>query len=520
MRYEMVTKPIHKTTTKAKSLLSKLISQPNAPAIINISELLVLQGELDSALKRLVDVRDIYAGSYRYHLVTARANRDAGKYDLAKHHYEIACQLAPQNEVAIKELIELLSIPAGHPAEEMSAMAYGDGYDSDVATEQEETYYDDFSDRPSPWTSGFEHDVAVSEQGPETAGFAQTNPPPGLFLEDTPETTTPVQDTYASATNIFEPNIEGSNEIETTEDLFLPEGEEELDMERMQQEAFTDLFSSSPFNAEALQREAIRQIEAENGPISEDPFVDFETDVPGAQQPKGSAKPPVQAKSFSDLSSSSLFDESNDPPISRKDEPSNKIDLAGSDLFVGYDDDEADSPMPEASHTDIIDDEDLADFKIDRAKLASALTKLQSEPKKQDTESEESEPQEKPDFGTAQFKPTSGSIFSQDSSETSNPFGTDSILDDIDRLAADLSNLKFKPIEETNDPTPISEQRRPYSDEEEIKMPTKSLAQIFVSQGAYAKAIKVYESLIEHDPENATEYESQIEAIHQKMIGG
>ncbi|NTV45834.1 MAG: hypothetical protein HGB11_04790 [Chlorobiales bacterium] len=510
----MVTKPIHKTTTKARSLLARLVEQPNAPAIINISELLVIQGELDSALKRLVDVRDIYSGSYRYHLVSARANRDAGKYDLAKHHYEVACRLAPQNEVAIKELIELLSIPASPVAEEMGAMAYGDAYDSEVMTEEEESYNDDFSDRPSPWASGFEHEKtesSITEQGSETTGFAQANPP-GLFLEDLNETETPAQDTYTSATNIFEPNIEGSNEIESTEDLFLPEGEEELDLESMQQEAFTDLFSSSSFNAEALQREAIRQIEAERGPISEDPFVDFEADLPGESPFSKGNKPAPQGKSISDLPRTGMFDETTEP-VSKQSDSSNRTDQSGSDLFVGYDD-EPESAAPESPFAYTDDDDDLADFKIDRAKLASALTKLQSEPEKHDPDSNENEIMNETDFGAIEFNPTAGSDnFLQDQSETNDIF-------DLDRLAADLSKMKFKPIEETNDPTPISEQRKPYSDEEEIKMPTRSLAQIFVNQGAYAKAIKVYESLIEHDPENAPDYETQIELIHQKMIGG
>jgi hypothetical protein len=76
-------------------------------------------------------------------------------------------------------------------------------------------------------------------------------------------------------------------------------------------------------------------------------------------------------------------------------------------------------------------------------------------------------------------------------------------IDDIESLAAQLANFKAPPVQETNDPTPISEQRKPFDDDEEIKVPTRQLAEIFVAQGAYAKAIKVYEALAEKEPHNA-----------------
>lgn len=492
----MVTKPIHKTTTKAKSLLAKLAAQPKAPAIINISELLVLQGELDSALKKLGDVKDTYVDSYRYHLVSARANRDAGKYEQAQHHYEVACRLAPQNEVAIKELVELCSIPSG-------TLAPDEEYDTEVLSEQEEACNDDFSDIRSRWTSDFDRDrpepvssILSSETTPSPA-------PPGLFLDDTNEETQeePTQrDIYASAGNIFEPNIDGPNEIENTEDLFLPEGEGEgeLDLERMQQEAISDLFSSSSFSPEALQREAIRQIEIESGPISDDPFTDFESDRPVQKR--------IEEQYFKDpkeLFSPSIQNED----LSKTGSPDKTSDITGQSgigsdesLFVGFDDERPSQESNEFEYN--LEDDDLADFKLDKAKLAQALSKLQSGAGDQETNSDDG-----------------GSSIESETAATAESINTGFQLDDLDKLAADLSNLKFQPIEETNDPTPISEQRKPYSDEEVIKMPTRSLAQIFVSQGAYAKAIKVYEALIENDPENAIEYQTEIAVLQQKMTG-
>jgi len=53
--------------------------------------------------------------------------------------------------------------------------------------------------------------------------------------------------------------------------------------------------------------------------------------------------------------------------------------------------------------------------------------------------------------------------------------------------------------------------------DEEIKMPTRQLAKIFQSQGAYAKAIKVYEMLAEREPENASLYEILISGLREKM---
>ncbi|NTW48128.1 MAG: hypothetical protein HGB19_00045 [Chlorobiales bacterium] len=487
----MVTKPIHKTTTKAKSLLAKLAGQPKAPAIINISELLVLQGELDSALKRLGDVRDTYANSYRYHLVSARANRDAGKYDNAKHHYEAACRLAPQNEVAIKELIELRSIPPALPVGRSGAMAPVEPYDTEVL-EQEEPHSDDILDS------------ATASLTPETSESAQANTT-GLFLEEAEEEApAPVEYRYGSAANIFEPGIEEPNETEHMDDLFLPEAESELDLEQMQQEAISDLFSSSSFSPEALQREAIRQIEAELGPISEDPFIDFDgnKDIHYATEPES---PSLQGRAEADLSGKDLFDES-------AGQTGQSNDATQETLFADYDDD-ASSPKGEVTDTD---EDDFADFKIDRNKLGLALKKFQPQSKDQETDSEHVAPAEKP--GTGQETST-GNRATQDQTKKEALFDTDALLDDIDRIAADLSKLKFRPVQETNDPTPISEQRMPYSDNEEIKMPTRSLAQIFVSQGAYAKAIKVYESLIENDPENAVEYEAEIESIQQKIDG-
>ncbi len=90
-------------------------------------------------------------------------------------------------------------------------------------------------------------------------------------------------------------------------------------------------------------------------------------------------------------------------------------------------------------------------------------------------------------------------------------------IDELESLAAQLANFKAPPVQETNDPTPISEQRKPFDDNEEIKMPTRQLAEIFVAQGAYAKAIKVYEALAEREPHNAFLFNLIINGLREQM---
>ncbi|PIO49064.1 MAG: hypothetical protein CMR00_01610 [[Chlorobium] sp. 445] len=90
-------------------------------------------------------------------------------------------------------------------------------------------------------------------------------------------------------------------------------------------------------------------------------------------------------------------------------------------------------------------------------------------------------------------------------------------VDEIEVLAAELSKFKAPPVQETNDPTPLSEQRKPFDDDEEIKVPTRQLAEIFVAQGAFAKAIKVYEALAQKEPHNALLFNIIINGLRAQM---
>ncbi|TCD48511.1 hypothetical protein [Chlorobium sp. N1] len=93
-----------------------------------------------------------------------------------------------------------------------------------------------------------------------------------------------------------------------------------------------------------------------------------------------------------------------------------------------------------------------------------------------------------------------------------------------DRLTAELEKLSealmnFEPAiaAETADPTPIVEQKMPFSDEESIEVPTETLARLFSMQGATKKAIKVYTQLIRLQPENAAGYMQEIDALLENL---
>ncbi|MDX2128860.1 MAG: hypothetical protein SFU91_07490 [Chloroherpetonaceae bacterium] len=89
---------------------------------------------------------------------------------------------------------------------------------------------------------------------------------------------------------------------------------------------------------------------------------------------------------------------------------------------------------------------------------------------------------------------------------------------DLDKLAKTLSSIKLPPVYETGNPTPIEEQRKPFDDDDEIKTPTRSLAEIFTEQGALAKAVKVYEALQVLEPEKRGEYGIMITGLKAQMM--
>jgi tetratricopeptide (TPR) repeat protein len=93
----------------------------------------------------------------------------------------------------------------------------------------------------------------------------------------------------------------------------------------------------------------------------------------------------------------------------------------------------------------------------------------------------------------------------------------DPVTDELEKLTAAL--MEFEPVKTTEnaDPTPILEQKQPFSDDTAIAVPTESLATLFTAQGAYKKAIKIYTLLIPLKPQNADFYQKEIDSLLERL---
>ncbi|KZK74345.1 MAG: hypothetical protein A3K90_06420 [Pelodictyon luteolum] len=95
--------------------------------------------------------------------------------------------------------------------------------------------------------------------------------------------------------------------------------------------------------------------------------------------------------------------------------------------------------------------------------------------------------------------------------------GFDRVTAELEELSEALLHFEPSMTSETADPTPIVEQKMPFSDEEAIEVPTETLAQLFSMQGATKKAIKVYTQLIRLQPEKAAGYMRKIDTLLEKL---
>jgi tetratricopeptide (TPR) repeat protein len=93
----------------------------------------------------------------------------------------------------------------------------------------------------------------------------------------------------------------------------------------------------------------------------------------------------------------------------------------------------------------------------------------------------------------------------------------DPVADEFERLSLALAGFQAPLSSECSDPTPIAEQKQPFSDDASIAVPTESLANLFIEQGAYKKAIRVYTSLIQLKPAKADEYRRCIDILLDKL---
>ncbi len=93
----------------------------------------------------------------------------------------------------------------------------------------------------------------------------------------------------------------------------------------------------------------------------------------------------------------------------------------------------------------------------------------------------------------------------------------DPVAEEFEQLSIALSGFRIPQACESSDPTPIAEQRRPFPDDAAIAVPTESLANLFIAQGAYKKAIRVYTALIQLQPVKADEYRESIDRLLEKL---
>lgn len=93
----------------------------------------------------------------------------------------------------------------------------------------------------------------------------------------------------------------------------------------------------------------------------------------------------------------------------------------------------------------------------------------------------------------------------------------DDLVSELDKLTVALADFAPPKTCETSDPTPLNEQKQPFSDDDAIPVPTESLAALFTKQGAYKKAIKIYTDLIQLHPSKADAYKNEISSLLDKL---
>lgn len=93
----------------------------------------------------------------------------------------------------------------------------------------------------------------------------------------------------------------------------------------------------------------------------------------------------------------------------------------------------------------------------------------------------------------------------------------DTVADEFEQLSIALSGFSAPSLSESFDPTPIAEQKQPFPDDASIAVPTESLANLFIAQGACKKAIRVYTSLIQINPSKADHYRESIDRLLEKL---
>ncbi len=431
-------------------LLERSKSSPSAA--LRLAELLIRQGKATEAITRLRPLESDYRESYRFHVVLARAYHAIGNTAMAKTLLAKACQLAPQNEVALHELIRLNAPTILHSTEASATRHVG---------KQSITWV-----RSDSASSLQQAKSSPSESIPRTERMAEPLPHAQLPQAKLPQNAPlpPAAKSPAEKADIVRLQSEEKPKAESLRapqpETKAPEAKEKL------------LTESDIFDERGMLLGEFGMQEAKS--VKEIPEISF------LPEPK----PVPKYDSILDLSQ--IPAQKEEPPAVEPDEPKISLDRTKlsqvlSRLSLKEDKDVSKTPTEPAEH-------------LAPAPPASAENKA-DENGKSDTGSV-----------SAAYTPAHGlasESVRESTAQAAEGASKEAEIDEIESLAARLANFKAPPVQETNDPTPIAEQRKPFDDDEEIKVPTRQLAEIFVAQGAYAKAIKVYEALAEKEPHNA-----------------
>lgn len=511
---------------RSKTLLARLAEQPKSPAIIGVAEVLCEQGRYSEAITRLRSVAEFYSDVYRFNLVLARACRDAGEAELAKEHYEKACQIAPQNEVAIRELIALTAFPHAAP-------------------------------NPSPRSN---ERAIVREMAPARAP-QRTEPP--VPEPETPSVFKLDREKLSKALGGVVGSIEKSDAM-PTEVQNTPSSQSNDASSVVEAFRKADNLLEQEPDIDALAREMM----GGNAFLPQEPSKTSKSDVANMPDEASSESSPPQQSEIAAPQQPSTESEADIDAIARQmlgigfsDEPIESTSTRDSSVVEPTPLTPTPSSTPSAPTPIPLDENGNPIIKIDRDKLAQALSGIHkakgiAPSVTQANESEDDTPFAKPTKADPERTPTplasspqsslgSGAlsfeeeimamqmqggdidafISNKDTAHRDQGIGSEppttppplSNEYDIDALAREIMNAQLPKVEETNDPTPIAEQRQPFSDDDDIKTPTRQLAKIFQSQGAYTKAIKVYEMLAASEPENASLYEILISELRSKL---
>ncbi|MGQ9805192.1 MAG: tetratricopeptide repeat protein [Chlorobiales bacterium] len=529
---------------RSKILLNRLADQPKSPAVIGIAEVLCNQGRYSEAITRLRSVLEFYGDIYRFNLVLARAYRDAGEMELAKQHYEKACQIAPQNEVAIKELIALIAFPRvvsqplarvvepSEARETAPALSPLSPKKSEVQVHEAETpsVFNLDREKLSKALGGVFGNAEKSDtqpietQKPSSSAPAAASPVVEAFrktdklLEQEPDIDALAREMMGGNTFVVQENM-AQDTLEKAESEGADRHDRTSSEPVLQQQSKNDEARRQRMESEADIDAIARQmmgIELADSPLESASKADSQA---------GLAVPKPTPSSATSEPMPTQFDE-NGNPIIRIDR--NKLTQALSGIH------RAKGIVPSATHSDEGEDDDMpfpmptqADVGRTPTPASSPLdVPMPSYPESKGALSFEEEIMAmQMQGGDIDAFIANKDTAHRDNTNTNDDSANDSISalmpspndeDDIDALARQIMNAQLPKVEETNDPTPISEQRQPFSDDD-IKTPTRQLAKIFQTQGAYAKAIKVYEMLAEREPENASLYDILISELREKM---